>query len=173
MSSKKSLLLGSVIAAASLAPNNAAAQTVESNDQKQNPTHITSEKSEYYKAFETMYSNALYLKYRTDAGIKGNAPTPKEMIERIKSTSSEYAAKMLDLKKNHASKEELKKIHKEQMSGVTISDNGVYSYSYEKDGKRRLAQGELHGSATSFLEIEKEEREFKFFDAAKDKIGGR
>lgn len=173
MSSKKSLLLGSVIAAASLAPNNAAAQTAEAKDQKQNPTHITTEKSEYFKAFETMYSNALYLKYRTDAGIFGNNPTPKDMIEKIKSTSSEYAAKMLDLKKNHASKEELQKTHKEQMSGVTISDDGVYSYTYEKDGKRRIAQGELYGSATTFLEVEKEEREFKFFDAAKSKIGGR
>lgn len=82
-----------------------AVQIAEVKDQKQNPTHITTEKSEYFQAFDWMMAFILFLMKKTE-------------------------------------KEES---HKENFMAV-----------------RQL-----------FLEVVKEEREFKFFDAAKEKLGGR
>lgn len=164
---KDKAILAAAVMAASLSP--VGAQNQQGDSIKQNKIEMTASKQDAFKAFENMYSNALYMKYRADAGLAGNDATPKEMFEKIEKTSAEYAGNFITLKRSGAVKEELRAMHTKQMSGVTYKD-GVYSYSYEKDGKPRRAQGELIGSATSFVQQEKEEREFKDFSKVRNEL---
>lgn len=158
----KKVVLGATIMA-SLGGNAAMAQSQKGDSIKQNKVEMTAEEQGVYKVFENMYSNALYMKYRTDAGIFGNKPTPKDMVQEIKAKSSEYAGNIMEMKKNKT--KGVKETHNKQMSGVSVENGNVYSYAYEKDGKRRMAQGELTGSATNFLELEQEEAGFnKLFE---------
>lgn len=130
----------------------------QTTQQKANP------QEKYLAAFENLYSNALYIKYRTDAGIKSKEQTPTDMLKKIQSDAHKYALNMLDLKKNKAGKEVMKATHLKQMGGVTVSDDGTtYTYPYIKNGQKRQASGELFGSASSFIEIEKEERALDLF----------
>lgn len=164
---KKVVLSAAIMA--SLGGSAAMAQTQKSDSIKQNKVEMTADEQGIYKAFENMYSNALYMKYRTDAGIFGNKPTPKDMVKEIKAKSGEYAGNIIEMKKNKT--KGVKETHNKQMSGVSIENGNVYSYAYEKDGQRRIAQGELTGSATNFLELEQEEAGFnKLFDNAQKNL---
>lgn len=164
---KKVVLSAAIMA--SLGGSAAMAQTQKGDSIKQNKVEMTTDEQGVYKAFENMYSNALYMKYRTDAGIFGNKPTPKDMVKEIKAKSGEYAGNIIEMKKNKT--KGVKETHNKQMSGVSIENGNVYSYAYEKDGQRRIAQGELTGSATNFLELEQEEAGFnKLFDNAQKNL---
>lgn len=129
----------------------------------------TALEDKYLVAFENIYSNALYVKYRTDAAIKSDAPTPPEMMKKIENDAKKYALNIRDLKRNKAAKEDVRATHFKQMGGVTVSSDGrSYSYPYERDGEKRKVVCDLVGSATSFVELEKEEREFdQFFNVQK------
>lgn len=48
----------------------------QTTQQKANP------QEKYLAAFENLYSNALYIKYRTDAGIKSKEQTPTDMLKK-------------------------------------------------------------------------------------------
>lgn len=137
---------------------------------QQNPKEITNKANEFVSFFENLYSNALYLKYRTDAGININALTPPDMVKKIEKEALESAQKLYEMKKSKVPKTDIMQKHQEQLSGVIISEDGRnFSYPYTKDGKRRIASAELNGSATNFLLLEKEQKEFNnFFGVQKD-----
>lgn len=159
----KNKIIATGIAVSSMV-GGAQAQNIASDTISQTKTTQTAKTDMAFAAFNNLYSNALYVKYRTDAGIDLKAPTPDDLAKKIAQDAQKYAQNIANLIKNNSAKAEIKALHKEQMSGVTASKDGrSFSYTYEKEGKPRLVQAELTGSAINFYEQEKEEREFKDF----------